>query len=130
MDRIEEFFRTIGHVERIEGEVNARDCSAVHDDLIANSSKLQVFVCKEDLDCLELGELPSNEVVNSFERFQPSHKLDKVFSMSFQEMRQLREEDVKGIHDLYPASEIESIEVFEKLAASLPGEIRIRNILS
>lgn len=77
MDRIEEFFRTIGHVERIEGEVNARDCSAVDDDLIANSSKLQVFVCKEDLDCLELGELPSNEVVNSFERFQPSHKLDK-----------------------------------------------------
>jgi hypothetical protein len=39
-------------------------------------------------------------------------------------MRQLREEDVKGIHDLYPASEIESIEVFEKLAARLPGKCR------
>lgn len=37
-------------------------------------------------------------------------------------MRPLREEDVKGIHDLYPASEIESIEVFERLAARLPGE--------
>jgi FR47-like protein len=37
-------------------------------------------------------------------------------------MRPLTESDVKGIHDLYPASEIESIEVFEKLAGSLPGE--------
>lgn len=37
-------------------------------------------------------------------------------------MRPLTEIDVKGIHDLYPASEIESIEVFEKLAASLPGD--------
>ena len=36
-------------------------------------------------------------------------------------MRLLKEEDVKGIHDLYPASEIESIEVFEKLAKDLPG---------
>jgi hypothetical protein len=36
-------------------------------------------------------------------------------------MRLLKEEDVKGIHDLYPASEIESIEVFEKLSARLPG---------
>lgn len=32
-------------------------------------------------------------------------------------------EDVKEIHDLYPASEIECIEVFEKLAARLPGEL-------
>lgn len=30
-------------------------------------------------------------------------------------------EDVKGIHDLYPASEIESVEVFEKLVEQLPG---------
>jgi hypothetical protein len=45
MDRIEEFFATVGKVERIEGEV---------------------FVCKDNPDCLELGELPSNEVVNSF----------------------------------------------------------------
>lgn len=37
-------------------------------------------------------------------------------------MRLLQEEDVQGIHDLYPASEIECIEVFEKLAAILPGE--------
>lgn len=36
-------------------------------------------------------------------------------------MRPLKEEDVKGIHDLYPASEIESIEVFEKLCCNLPG---------
>jgi hypothetical protein len=33
----------------------------------------------------------------------------------------LRLEDVKGIHDLYPASEIESVEVFEKLVEALPG---------
>lgn len=45
MDRIEEFFKTIGNVERIEGEV---------------------FVCEDNPDCLELGELPSNEVVNCF----------------------------------------------------------------
>lgn len=38
-------------------------------------------------------------------------------------MRPLCEDDVKGIHDLYPASEIECIEVFEKLAACLPGEL-------
>lgn len=44
-------------------------------------------------------------------------------------MRQLHEEDVKGIHDLYPASEIESIEVFEKLAGSLPGESISRQCL-
>lgn len=37
------------------------------------------------------------------------------------EMRLLKVSDVKSIHDLYPASEIESIEVFEKLAGSLPG---------
>lgn len=58
----------------------------------------EVFVCKDKPD-MDLGELPSNEV----------------------EMRLLNESDVKGIHDLYPASEIESIEVFEKLATSLPG---------
>jgi hypothetical protein len=28
---------------------------------------------------------------------------------------------VKGIHDLYPASEIESVEVFERLVETLPG---------
>lgn len=42
MDRVEEFLATIGNVERIEGEV---------------------FVCKNSPDCLDLGELPSNEVV-------------------------------------------------------------------
>lgn len=43
MDRIEDFFVTLGNVERIQGEV---------------------FVCKENSDVLELGDLPSNEVVN------------------------------------------------------------------
>jgi hypothetical protein len=42
MDRIEEFLATLGHVERIEGEV---------------------FVCRDSPDCFELGDLPSNEVV-------------------------------------------------------------------
>lgn len=37
------------------------------------------------------------------------------------EMRPLALENVKAIHDLYPASEIECIEVFEKLVSSLPG---------
>lgn len=36
-------------------------------------------------------------------------------------MRPLQAADVQGIHDLYPASEIECIEVFEKLSESLPG---------
>lgn len=44
---------------------------------------------------------------------------------NLQQLRPLHEEDVKGIHDLYPASEIESIEVFEKLAATIPGEFRM-----
>lgn len=30
-------------------------------------------------------------------------------------------QDVKGIHDLYPASEIESITLFEKLSETIPG---------
>jgi hypothetical protein len=42
IDRIEEFFLTLGKVERIQGEV---------------------FVYKDSFDCLELGELPSSEVV-------------------------------------------------------------------
>ncbi|CRL04241.1 CLUMA_CG017343, isoform A [Clunio marinus] len=78
MDRMEDFLKTIGHIERIQGEV---------------------FVCKANPDNFEQTELPSNEV----------------------EMRLLCESDVKSIHDLYPASEIESIEVFERLAARLPG---------
>lgn len=80
VDRIEDFLSSIGRVDRIQGEV---------------------YVCKEENDKFDLGELCADEV----------------------EMRLLREEDVKGIHELYPASEIESIEVFEKLAGSLPGAI-------
>lgn len=37
------------------------------------------------------------------------------------EMRLLALENVKAIHDLYPASEIECLAVFERLAESLPG---------
>lgn len=36
-------------------------------------------------------------------------------------MRPLLLENVKSIHDLYPASEIECVEVFEKLIEALPG---------
>lgn len=36
-------------------------------------------------------------------------------------MRPLTVEDVQGIHDLYPASEIESVKVFEILVRVLPG---------
>lgn len=42
MDRIEEFLKTLGHVEHIQGEV---------------------FVCNGSPDCLDLGELSLNEVV-------------------------------------------------------------------
>lgn len=44
-----------------------------------------------------------------------------IFLILLQELRLLSAQDVKGIHDLYPASEIESIELFEKLAETLPG---------
>lgn len=37
------------------------------------------------------------------------------------EMRPLNINNVKAIHDLYPASEIECVEVFEKLIGTLPG---------
>lgn len=37
------------------------------------------------------------------------------------EMRPLALENVKAIHDLYPAHEIECLEVFERLVTSLPG---------
>lgn len=45
VDRMEDFFNTIGHIDRIQGEV---------------------YICKGDIDKLELGELPSDEVVNLF----------------------------------------------------------------
>lgn len=37
------------------------------------------------------------------------------------ELRPLAGENAKAIHDLYPASEIECVEVFDKLIESLPG---------
>lgn len=43
VDRLEKFLKNIGKVERIQGDV---------------------FLCKNDPDCLKLGELPSNEAVN------------------------------------------------------------------
>lgn len=46
---------------------------------------------------------------------------DSVLPPSEVEMRPLALENVKAIHDLYPASEIECLEVFEKLVTSLPG---------
>lgn len=46
-----------------------------------------------------------------------------IFSLSNDEveMRQLASDNVQCIHDLYPAAEVESIEVFEKLIHQLPG---------
>ena len=58
-----------------------------------------VWICDGSLDQHELDTLPSDEV----------------------EMRQLCSSNVQAIHDLYPAHEIESVEVFEKLANQLPG---------
>lgn len=58
-----------------------------------------IYVCKELNTELELEDLPSDEA----------------------EMRPLTVDDVKGIHDLYPASEIECVEVFEILVRVLPG---------
>lgn len=37
------------------------------------------------------------------------------------ELRSLTLDNVRGIHDLYPANEIECVEVFEKLVQILPG---------
>ncbi|KAL5281954.1 hypothetical protein ACFFRR_005319 [Megaselia abdita] len=37
------------------------------------------------------------------------------------ELRSLNLDNVRGIHDLYPANEIECVEVFEKLVQILPG---------
>lgn len=36
-------------------------------------------------------------------------------------MRPLNQNNVRAIHDLYPASEIECVQVFEKLIGTLPG---------
>lgn len=48
-----------------------------------------------------------------------------VFSIKLQkqevEIRSLSLKDMKDIHDLYPAGDIESIEVFQKLVVKLPG---------
>lgn len=45
---MEDFIKKIGHIERIQGEV---------------------YVCKGNPDCLELGELPSNDVVRLLNSF-------------------------------------------------------------
>lgn len=51
----------------------------------------------------------------------PGESEDGSLKESEVEMRPLALENVKAIHDLYPASEIECLEVFEKLVTSLPG---------
>ncbi|XP_055386702.1 uncharacterized protein LOC129615482 [Condylostylus longicornis] len=57
-----------------------------------------IYVFK-NINSISTEDLPSNEV----------------------EMRALTVDNVKTIHDLYPASEIECVEVFEKLVQTLPG---------
>lgn len=49
VDRIQDFFATIGNVKRIEGEV---------------------YVCNDNPDDVELGELPPNEVVSKLDFYQ------------------------------------------------------------
>lgn len=58
-----------------------------------------IYVCNGSPDQFELCCLPSDEVV----------------------MKLLTVDNVKAIHDLYPAGDIESVEVFEKLIDKLPG---------
>ena len=57
-----------------------------------------IFICKT-LPDLELEPLPADEVV----------------------MRQLSKADVQTIHVLYPACDIESVEVFDRLITRMPG---------
>lgn len=45
----------------------------------------------------------------------------KGIEFFFQELRPLRFDDSEAIHSLYPASDIESIEVFKSLSEKLPG---------
>jgi len=59
-----------------------------------------IYECKGGIpNKLELDSLPSDEV----------------------EMRPLKTDNAKAIHDLYPANEIESVAIFEKLLYKLPG---------
>lgn len=58
-----------------------------------------IYISKGPIDAVELESLPSEEV----------------------EMRELTLDNVNAIHDLYPANEIECVEVFEKLINTLPG---------
>lgn len=68
---------------------------------LGNMDKLigDIYVCNNPPDDVQLEELSESEV----------------------QMRPLTIENVKAIHDLYPASEIECLEVFEKLVVSMPG---------
>ncbi|XP_053687827.1 uncharacterized protein LOC128737248 [Sabethes cyaneus] len=59
---------------------------------------IYVHDCPSELE-LELEPLPANEAV----------------------IRPLKIGNIKDIHDLYPASDIESVELFEKLVHQLPG---------
>lgn len=58
----------------------------------------EVFLCRSAPNCITLDDLPSNMV-----------------------MRPLSLDNVKAIHDLYPANEIESFQVFERLIEKIPG---------
>lgn len=51
----------------------------------------------------------------------PPGEPDDSLPPSEVEIRPLALENVKVVHDLYPAREIECLEVFEKLVTSLPG---------
>jgi hypothetical protein len=74
-------------------------------------------MCNTDPDCLKLDELPSNEVV----RVLHFELIVEINLPLMKELRPLRIEDSEFIHDLYPANEIESVDVFRCLAEKLPG---------
>lgn len=98
MKYLESFYTTSGSTEMILGDI---------------------YVCRAPPDRLELDRYGTfffkyNFVFLHFFLFF-SLPSDEV------EMRPLLHENAKAIHDLYPASEIEGVEIFEKLIDKIPG---------
>ncbi|KAL1461882.1 hypothetical protein WDU94_013748 [Cyamophila willieti] len=78
MNRIEEFYREIGTLETVYGDV---------------------YMCAEPEEDISVLQLPDEEIV----------------------MKQLNQENVETIHNLYPANDMEDIDIFNVLVNVLPA---------
>lgn len=103
MNRLDAFYQKYGVMERLHGDIYVAQKPFKRIELEGYvkwiTSCIACFFLLLLLIVIRFCSLPGDEV----------------------EMRPLCPNNVKAIHDLYPASEIECVEVFEKLIGTLPG---------